>query len=376
MNNQTIHRFCQSRIRKLARYAPIPSLIIFLFALLTAIMHIVLTSSETFSDFFNRYISGAIRGLFASITNPLPFSLAETFVMALPIMVLILFRVCIKVASKNWRHTIRYIIGMLSIIVLFYIMFVWTFVGGYSSSELDKKLNLERKDVSAEELAYTAEQILLDMEEVLDDIEFKFASSSIMPYSYKELNEKLNDAYEVISAEYDFIQPLRSNFKTIVLSEPMTYTHISGVYSFFTGEANVNINYPEYIIPYTAAHELAHQRGIARENEANFVAFIVCMASDDPYIRYSALLSMYEYVSSALYKASPEYYYSTVSQLDMRVRYEMAAYSEFFDKYRESKASEITGVVNNTYLIIQGTEGTKSYGMVVDLAVSYYMSKE
>ena len=29
-------------------------------------------------------------------------------------------------------------------------------------------------------------------------------------------------------------------------------------------------------------------------------------------------------------------------------------------------------VVNDTYLKFQGTEGTKSYGMVVDLAVAYY----
>ena len=51
---------------------------------------------------------------------------------------------------------------------------------------------------------------------------------------------------------------------------------------------------------------------------------------------------------------------------------EMAAYSVFFTKYANSTASTVTGAVNDTFLKLQGTEGTKSYGMVVDLAVAYF----
>ena len=144
----------------------------------------------------------------------------------------------------------------------------------------------------------------------------------------------------------------------------------------FTGEANVNVNFPDYVIPFTAAHELAHQRGIAREDEANFVAFLVCTASDDPYIRYSGYLNMYEYVSSALYTASKSYYSEMRNSLDMRIRNEMIAYNKFFDKYRETVVSNVSEAVNNSYLLIQGTPGTKSYGMVVDLAVAYLLGSQ
>jgi hypothetical protein len=96
------------------------------------------------------------------------------------------------------------------------------------------------------------------------------------------------------------------------------------------------------------------------------------MESDDPYIRYSAHLNMYEYVANALYDASPTLYYDVLARLDTDVRYELAAYSQFFDKYRNSTASQISGAVNDTFLQSQGTPGTKSYGMVVDLAVAYY----
>ena len=161
-----------------------------------------------------------------------------------------------------------------------------------------------------------------------------------------------------------------------MLSEPWTYTHISGVYTYFTGEANINTNFPDYTIPYTAAHEMAHQRGIAREDEANFIAFLVCISSDDPYIRYSGYLEVYEYVASSLYSADKNYYSAVYSSLKTNVRAEMAAYSAFFDKYRENVVANVSEAVNNSYLQIHGTVGSKSYGLVVDLAVAYYRRGE
>ena len=53
----------------------------------------------------------------------------------------------------------------------------------------------------------------------------------------------------------------------------------------------------------------------------------------------------------------------------------MRAYSKFFDKYRENVAEKVSDKVNDTFLTINGTEGVKSYGMVVDLAVAYYKDK-
>ena len=117
--------------------------------------------------------------------------------------------------------------------------------------------------------------------------------------------------------------------------------------------------------------EYLHRRGIAREDEANFIAFLVCISSDDAYIRYSGYLNLYEYVASSLYRADPDLYFEARDQLPMTVRYEMSAYSKFFDKYRDSVAGEISGTVNDLYLKGNGTEGTRSYGLVVDLAVAY-----
>ena len=43
------------------------------------------------------------------------------------------------------------------------------------------------------------------------------------------------------------------------------------------------------------------------------------------------------------------------------------------EKYEENVAATVSGTVNNTYLVLQGTEGTRSYGLVADLAVLCYI---
>ena len=232
---------------------------------------------------------------------------------------------------------------------------------------------MERTPSDAQDLYQTALILSDEINELSDEITFLGSGHSLMPYSYGEMNEKLLDAYKSFCSKHDFIDTFPSRAKTLMLSEPMSYTHITGVYTFFTGEANININFPDYTIPFTTAHELAHQRGIAREDEANFIAFLVCMESDDPYIRYSGALNLYEYVASALASASPELYRTVYYKLPLSVRAEKDAYSAFFDQYRDNLAADISEATNNLYLQSQGTaEGTRSYGMVVDLAVAYY----
>ena len=162
----------------------------------------------------------------------------------------------------------------------------------------------------------------------------------------------------------------------MLLSHAMSYTHITGVYTYFTGEANLNVAFPDYTLPYTAAHELSHQRGIARENEANFVAFLVTAGSEDPYIRYSGYLNLFEYVASALYAADAELYTEVLKTLDANVIGELRAYSAFFDTYRDSVAADVSGAVNDTHLKLHGNSaGTASYGLVVDLAVALHKSR-
>ena len=368
---QTEHPVQNERKLKL----PLVCKILYALAALCAILYICFICFPEFSDIFNRYVSPFVRGFLATLTGWIPFSLAEFLLLMVPFIIVAIVTVGRKRYSSCWRDVLIFSLTILSVAAYVFSTFTLGFVPAYRGSRLDKKLGLDKQPVSAEELRDTTYTVLEELTAIESEIGFKSDGFSVMPYSYEELNDKLMDAYDVACEKYDFIPKLHSRVKRIMLSEPMTYTHISGVYTFFTGEANINTNFPDYTLPYTAAHELAHQRGIAREDEANFVAFLVCKDSDDVYIRYSAYLNMYEYLRNALYAANPDYYTETYYSVPVNCRKEMTAYSKFFDKYRENVIEEVSETVNDTFLTINGTEGTRSYGMVVDLAVAYYKAQ-
>ncbi len=353
---------------------PLFAKVFYIMALVSALLFIAFLCSTSFSDFFNRHISSILRALLAHLTGWIPFSLAEYFIILIPAILVFLVLFALKKYSDSWRSVFIYCGSMLSVIALFFSVFTLGFAPAYRGTTLDEKLGIERCDVSAEELYETAEILAKELNKESSGVIFVENGFSVMPYTLTEMNDKLIEAYDKACEKYDFLQKLDSNIKPVMLSKAMSYTHITGVYSFFTGEANLNVNFPDYTLPYTAAHELAHQRGIAREDEANFMAFLVCMESDDVYIRYSAYLNLYEYVSSALYRADTTLYAKAAARVCSETKSEMAAYSEFFNAYRDSAASNVSETVNNTFLVIQGTPGTASYGMVVDLAVAYYKS--
>ena len=358
------------------RRIPLFSKILLGIAGFCGILYILFLFIPAFSDLFNKYVSPIIRAFLSYQTTWIPFSLAEMLLILIPVIIVVVVGIGAKYYSDSWRNVGVFCVIMISIVSYVFSTYALGFVPAYHGSTLDQKLGIDKQAVNAAELEETALILAEALREESKYVIYNGEGFSVMPYGYDELNDKLMDAYEKACEKYDFISPLHSNIKEVMLSEPMTYTHISGVYTFFTGEANLNVNFPDYVLPYTAAHEFAHQRGIAREDEANFVAFLVCMESDDHYIRYSAYLNLYEYVSNALYSANYEAYTNTYYKLPYGAMTDMIAYANFFKKYQKTVVSDVSGAVNDTFLNFNGVEeGSKSYGMVVDLAVAYYKAE-
>ncbi len=351
---------------------PLWSKIALTVAAISVIFYIFLCISSSFADFFNEYISGFFRFLFAQISNILPFSLAEACLILIPVFLFFIIRYVWKYRCNSHRATVVTLICTFSIASMFLSSFVLTFSAGYRGSELEDKLGIEAVEIDKNDLYNSAEYLIKEINELSSRIEYDEEKFSVMPYSFSEMNKKLIEAYDDFGEKYDFIHNFYSRLKPVMLSEAMSYAHITGIYTFFTGESNINIKFPDYTIPYTAAHELAHQRGIAREDEANMMAFLISMESDDDYIKYCAYVNMYEYVANALYKADRSLFKKADAKLSKDVYNEQVAYSRFFKKYSKSVTSQISGAVNNAYLQSQGTEGKKSYGMVVDLTVAYF----
>jgi hypothetical protein len=158
--------------------------------------------------------------------------------------------------------------------------------------------------------------------------------------------------------------------KLVLLSPAMSYLGIAGIFIPFTCEANVNATLPEWEIPFTAAHELAHQRGFAREEEANYVGYLACRAHPDRDFRYSGVFRASLYALAALAHADREAYSRLRGGLSDALRRDLAALAAWHVRYA-SRLSEVQERVNDTYLKTQGqAQGVQSYGQVVDLLLA------
>lgn len=344
-------------------------------ALLSLLLRIIAGRFAAFADFFTDRIASVFRMLLAKLTSPLPFSLGETLVLLSPFLLVAFLVVAWEKLSRRGGF-LRMVSALLSASFFLYSFFVFTFACGYRTSSIDRRLGMEKREVSAEELYETAEKLVEEVNRLSPDLVYADSGFSVMPYSLDEMSEKLCDAYASLHLRYPFLQSFRTRVKPVAFSVAMSYMHTTGIYFPLTGEANLNIDFPDYSLPYTAAHELSHQRGVSREDEANFIGFLVCMESSDPYIRYSGALGVLEYVLNALYGADSSLYREAYLSLSPEARGELRAYAAFFEKYRESTAAAVNEAINDSYLKYQGTEGTKSYGMVVDLAVAYFGAQE
>ena len=150
----------------------------------------------------------------------------------------------------------------------------------------------------------------------------------------------------------------------------LTLFQVGGIYSPFTGEAHVNREPPVWRRAFTTCHEIAHQRGFAREDEANFIAYQVCVRARDAAFEYSGTFHAMQYALGALRRSAPERHTAEIARISERVRDDLRASTEFWMRWK-GPISKVAQSTNDRYLRLQGqTAGRASYGRMVDLMLA------
>ena len=343
----------------------------FVIIAISVILYAVAQSSVKVADMLNGTVAVGMRATLAWLSHPLPFSFFELLIILSPILLVLTVITLVKRASSPLKM-IRSIFSLLAVIALVFTSYIFTLGVGYHTTPLSERIDVEDDpDLTADELYFTISQVVDGVNYYAERLSLQ-GDETVMPYSIDEMSNKLIRAYDSMNEEYSLLTNYISRVKPVYFSPVMSDLGISGIYSFFTGEANVNVEYPDYCLPFTSAHELAHQRGICRENEANFVAFLVCIYSDDDYVRYSGYLNMYEYLASALYRTDRELYRDVLNKLSPVAVADMQAANAVYNKHKDSPLGKINDRLNDAYLKANGTDGVVSYGYVVRLAVGYY----
>lgn len=139
------------------------------------------------------------------------------------------------------------------------------------------------------------------------------------------------------------------------------------------GESTLNVDCPAVFLPVTIAHELAHQRGVAPEQEANFVGVMAATASGRAAYRYSGWLFGYLHLSNALYTADPARAAESYRLLCAEAQADLAANNAYWKQW-EGPVRETGEKVYTTFLQGYGqTLGMRSYGACVDLLVEEFL---
>ena len=361
-----------------SKYERLPLFAILLYGLfgVSLILYIIMTRNVAFADWFNGSVGAAVRSALSLLTSWIPFSTGEAVILLLPLALFLVLRLAVRRYCGSWRAAFVYVGILFSVVATLFSVFTMGFAAGYRSSALDQKLELDRAPVSAQELYDTAVILIDNINRETEGVGFGEERFSVMPYSLTDMNRHLNEAYDLTVDEYDFITHVDSRVKPVLVSEVMSYMHITGVYSFFTGEANINVNFPDYTIPYTAAHEMAHQRGIAREDEANFAGFLACVSNERADFQYSAYYNAFLYCYNALYRADQPAAKEVLSGASELVRSDMGLASAHYQSIRSETASQITDQVYDSYLKGFSVEtGVQSYGEVADLLLIWYFER-
>lgn len=159
--------------------------------------------------------------------------------------------------------------------------------------------------------------------------------------------------------------------KTVGATWLLDALDLSGVYSPWTGEAHVSASLPSMVLPATAAHEQAHQRGVARENEATFAGALAAIHAGDPYVVYSGWARIVRSLQRDMARVDREGWNRAMEALSPGVRRDWGDYVRWYEENR-SIAGPAASAINDTYLRAHAVPGgIASYDRVTTLLLEW-----
>lgn len=315
-----------------------------------------------------------IKRLLARILSVLPFSFAELLAAAAVIVVplyIIKWVVDVVRSSEKLRCFYRRLSFTLALLLTAYAGLCLFLGASYYADGFQAKSGLYARKSSVEELYATTAYFTQRLASLSNGVERD--ENGVFCEELDDLFDDSLTLYDGVAAEYDFLGQKSTKPKRVFFSEIMSIFNYTGFYFPFTGEANINVHQPAAFVPSTIAHEMAHQRGIASEQEANFVAILTCARSGHAAYDYSGCLMAFVHLGNALYGNAPEAYWALYDTLPQGVKVDLAVNNAYWDQY-ETKAAEATEKVYDGLLKSYGQEmGVRSYGACVDLLVAAYL---
>ncbi|KFF21128.1 DUF3810 domain-containing protein [Chryseobacterium sp. JM1] len=293
-----------------------------------------------------------------------PFSFGDLIYILLGIFLLYGLILCFKKKSRN-----KALLRLLAGINIFYFIYQICWGMLYFQTPVIKKLSSQKEPEinKAKTLALRyLEKCKVTRQSVREDKNGVFIITDLKAVQTEILQQQTR-LPKYISDKY---APEINAFKPSLFKSVMNFTGILGYYNPFTAEAQYNSELPHTFIPFTSAHESSHQLGFAREQEANFIGYLLGVNAKNPDLRYSTEYFTLKSLLRFIVEEDPAFVKSVLSQYSPAMKRDRL-YERSFIFRHQGWLDDFFGFTNNLFLKSNQQEGAVTYSYFIDLLLNY-----
>lgn len=329
-------------------------------ALVVFVAIFVFSRSETLSEWYMQTVYPVVAAAFSAVSNLIPFSIYDVFVV---LGILCYFAIIVRaiLRKKSFPETLSSLLRLTTVLVAWF-YFAWGIA--YFRKDFYARCGVEETRFDRENFKQFAARFIEDANRAYVDFDTldKTGVRQKIEASYKEKHALLAIAYP----------NGKRRPKPMLFEQIYSKMGISGYFGPFFNEIHVSNYVMDFDYPFTLAHEMAHQFGIALESEANLYAFIVCANSSDPAIKYSAYNALLIYVLNDVYAFLPAEADGLRAQIRPEIMADLKANRAHWLAARDKTLSGAQDKVYDAYLKTNKiSSGRENYSEVVGLVVSF-----
>lgn len=326
---------------------------------------VILGNSTQIAEWFARNFSRGWITVWGTLTGWIPFSLYELFlIVTIVLAVVAVIVVIVRLCQGKWRNALSLVLTVCIAVTSFLTVYNVTAGFTYQRASLPKQIYSVQKpdDFDRDSAIAMAQLVVNELNKAYEQTPHDENGNVVLP-SVAQMQSDIAEEYKRIDGEQcnGYFNSYNPAVKQITNKWVMSQMHIVGVFFAPFGEANVNPNENNYNLPHSMAHEMAHGKGVMRENEANLVASYLLLTCDKPYLRYSALMKVYFSAISlvSMYPNSNDAVALLRSSVRSEIYAEMSNYNKFWSQF--TLVGDIGNWFNDIYLKLHKQNGTGSY---------------
>jgi hypothetical protein len=165
--------------------------------------------------------------------------------------------------------------------------------------------------------------------------------------------------------KHSFFRYAYPSVKPVLNSWIITKIGIEGYYNPLSGEANVNMRLPATELPFVTCHEIAHQLGVGREDEANLVGYLVASNSSNQNFQYSAAYAMLKSILFEIKIKSSDDYDLLYNTINAKTIQDFKNDRDFWRKYNNQMFGYLDVAFDRFLKLNNQSRGTDSYQDIV-----------